>query len=253
MDLTGKCAIVTGAGSGLGQAYANGLAEAGAAVVVADIDGALAQQTASTISAAGAKAEGFGVDVADDAAVSALTEFAVERFGRIDILVNNAAWRPSPAGHHYDFPNASFPTAMPTADWLRILAVNVVGPITCARACQPAMAQGGGGVIVNQSSMAAHTSRGSPYGVTKLALNAVTVGLAKEFASDGIRVNGIAPGMMTGRLPADQLAGFVDRQLVKRRGTPQDLVDVLLFLCSERSSFISGETIHVDGGMALRI
>lgn len=249
MEFDGKSAIVTGAGSGLGAVYAGALAAEGAAVVVADIDRDAAERTANELTAAGGTAVAVEVDTSDDDAVARMVETAETAFGGLDILVNNAGWRPAPAGHHYD----AFPTELTSKEWLRILAVNVVGPMICAKASRRPMAARGGGVIVNQSSNAAYNTGAGPYGVSKLAVNGLTMTLAEEYAADGIRVNGIAPGVMTGRGESAVIEAAIADQVIRRRGTPGDLVGTLLFLCSDRSSFITGQTILVDGGQTRRI
>jgi 3-oxoacyl-[acyl-carrier protein] reductase len=249
MQLDGKVAIVTGSGNGLGVEYAKALAAEGASVVVADVEGADAERVAKEIEADGGRAIGVQVDTADDASVEAMAARAVEAFGGVDILVNNAGWRPNPAGHHYDDlpqdPNS-------TEVWRKVLAVNVLGPMICARTVRPIMKARGGGVIVNQSSNSAYMSGAGAYGVSKSAVNGLTLTLAIEYEPDGIRVNGIAPGMMTGRLPADVVEYMVNQQILKRRGTPHDLVGALIFLCTDASSFITGQTIVVDGGQIKR-
>jgi 3-oxoacyl-[acyl-carrier protein] reductase len=249
MEFDGKAAIVTGAGNGLGTEYARALAAEGASVVVADIDADSAARVANDLIEAGGKAIAVPVDTADDEAVAGMVQAAEAAFGGVDILVNNAGWRPVPAGHHYDH----FPEELTSKEWLRILAVNVVGPLICAQACRPLMRARGGGAIVNQSSNAAYNTGAGPYGVSKLALNGLTMTLAADFAEDGIRVNGIAPGVMTGRGESKILDAAIGAQLIKRRGTPYDLVGTLLFLCSDRSDFITGQTILVDGGQTRRI
>ena len=173
-----------------------------------------------------------------------MVEFAVSEFGGVDILVNNAGL----ARERWNLCSE-----LSNEEWATILSVNVIGAISCARECRPRMQKRGGGVIVNQSSMGAYAALTSAYSVSKLALSGVTVALAHEFSVDGIRVNGIAPGMMTGRLPEEIVQTILDRQLIKRRGAATDLVDVLILLCSDRSSFITGQTIHVDGGVDPRL
>jgi 3-oxoacyl-[acyl-carrier protein] reductase len=259
MVLSGKSAIVTGAGSGLGESYALALSQAGSAVMVADIDGSAAEKVAQQISDSGGKAQAFQLDVTDVDRATAMAEATYSAFGTLDILVNNAGWRPLPAGDHYQFPDeldpkSGTPKALEPKHWLRILEVNVVGPYICAEACRPLMAKSGGGAIVNQSSSAAYNAAGGPYGVSKVALNGVTLHLAEAYAGDNIRVNGIAPGMMTARMASpDAIKTIVDQQIVPRSGRPEDLTGALLFLCSPASSFISGQTILVDGGWIRRV
>ncbi len=249
MELEGKLTIVTGAGNGLGAVYAQALVAEGAAVLVADIDGDQAIKVADELVAGGARAVGVEVDTAEEASVADMVGAAEKEFGGVDILINNAGWRPRPAGHAYD----DFPDELTGKEWARVLAVNVIGPMLCAQACRPSMAARGGGVIVNLSSNAAYTGAGGAYGVSKLAVNALTMGLAEDFAADGIRVNALAPGIMTGRADSAVIEAVVAKQVISRRGRPDDLVGPLLFLCSDRSAFITGQTLLVDGGPTRRI
>jgi len=240
VELEGKTAIVTGAGSGLGKTYAEALANEGARVVIGDIDPSRASCSANDIVATGGTAIGIQADVGHSEDIREMVELAATEFGGVDILVNNAGllrerW--------------NLCSELSNEEWATIMSVNVIGAVACARECRPHMRERGGGVIVNQSSMGAYSALTSAYSISKLALSGVTVALAHEFSEDGIRVNGIAPGMMTGRLPEELIRTIVSQQLIKRRGTAEDLVDVLLLLCSERSSFITGQTIHVDGGV----
>jgi len=243
MSLEDKVAIVTGAGDagpgGLGVHYAAALAQAGAAVTVADIDGAGAERIAKRLADAGHKAIGVCVDVANEAEVKAMVAATIKAFGGVDILVNNA-------GLARDKWNEG--VNLPTEDWMRILAVNTLAPLVCARACRDSMKARGGGAIVNQSSSAAFDEYGA-YSVTKMALVGMTNILSKELAPDGIRVNAIAPGVMTGKVPPDVLKMVLAQQKVTRQGKPQDLIGALLYLCSDASSFVTGITIRVDGGV----
>ncbi|WP_419845782.1 SDR family NAD(P)-dependent oxidoreductase [Candidatus Poriferisocius sp.] len=244
MKLEGKVAIVTGAGGagvgGLGVVYARALAAEGAAVVVSDIDGEAAIRTAEDIASSGAQTIGVRCDVALETDIEAMVQAATSAFGGVDILVNNAG-----------LARGKWSDALPLSkdEWLEILAVNTVAPIMCAKACAASMRSRGGGVVVNQSSNGALMDAGA-YTVSKLALNGVTRVLADEFADDNIRVNGIAPGMMTAKLPEQQVKTLLARQTVRRQGQPEDLVGLLLYLCSEESSFMNGQTVVIDGGMA---
>ncbi|MET0179681.1 MAG: SDR family oxidoreductase [Novosphingobium sp.] len=251
--LDGKVAIVTGAGgrgNSIGRAYALGLANAGAAVMVADIDAEGAKAVADEIVAAGGKAASVRVDVADPASTKAMAAAAVAAFGGIDILVNNAAlmaelgYQPT---HEVDLDQ-----------WNKVLSVNLTGALLCAQAVIPSMRTRGGGRIVNQTSGGAFPATGT-YGVGKLALVGLTTALAKGLGKEGINVNAIAPGNVTSDagkalVPDDSpFIQFLNATVAARpRGEPDELVGTLLLLCSPAGAWITGQTIHVDGGWVLR-
>jgi NAD(P)-dependent dehydrogenase (short-subunit alcohol dehydrogenase family) len=216
--------------------------------VIGDRDEAAAKEAADRILDAGGRALAVRADVCDDGDVQAMVEAAVATFGGVDILVNNA-------GAHLG--DTARCTELPAREWLRVLDVNVVGAVRCATACRPSMAARGGGVIVNQSSNASYHPTGGAYGASKLALNHVTMSLASELAADGIRVAGIAPGMMAtdavvARLDPQMQQFVLGRQLVGRMGVIDDCVAMVLFLCSDAASFITGQTFMVDGGFCPR-
>jgi NAD(P)-dependent dehydrogenase (short-subunit alcohol dehydrogenase family) len=244
----GKVVVVTGGGAGIGRTYAHRFAAEGARAVIVDFDAAAAKQVVAEVEQVGSAGLAVVADVTDDDAMQAMAESAVDNFGGIDILINNA-------GIHLDHAQLPY-TKEALPRWREVMDVNVIGALSCAVACRATMASRGGGAIINQSTMAAYSASGA-YGVSKLALNALTVSLASELAPDGIRVNGIAPGLVDSEAavawmndPArkgieDTLVGG---QLVKRLGRMEDLANMVLFLCSDEASFVTGQTILVDGG-----
>ena len=251
--LDGKVAIVTGAGgrgNSIGRAYALGLANAGASIVVADLSGDGAQAVADEIVAAGGAAIGVRTDVADEQSTLALGEAAVAAFGGVDILINNAALMVDVS---YD--NAETVTM---EAWNRAFAVNLNGALLCARAVIPSMRARGGGRIINQTSGGAFPASGL-YGITKLALVGLTTSLAKQYGKEGITCNAIAPGNVksdAGKMlvPDDSpFIRFLEMTCATRpRGEPDELVGTAILLCSEAGSWITGQTIHVDGGWVMR-
>lgn len=249
MRFTDKVAFITGGAMGIGRVYARALAAEGAAVVIADIDTQGAQEAVADLEASGAKALAITCDVANETQVQEAVASAVQHFGGIDILVNNAA------KHLLNWNRPV--TQLPPDMWRTLLDVNVIGVVNCAAAVRPSMRERGGGVIVNQSSIAGYMSIAS-YGISKLAVRGLTVALSHELAEDNIRVVGIAPGATESEsalaaLPASRFDYFMNQQLIKRREQMEDLVGPLLFLCSDDAAFITGETILVSGGFPLRV
>ena len=251
--LDGKVAVVTGAGgrgNSIGRAYAMGLAEAGAAVVIADLNGEGANAVAAEIEGAGGEAIGVQVDVANEVSTLAMAERAADAFGGVDILVNNAALM-------VDISYDNCETIALDA-WNRAFAVNLNGALLCARAVIPSMRTRGGGRIVNQTSGGAFPAIGL-YGISKLALVGLTTTLAKQFGKEGITCNAIAPGNVksdAGKLlvPDDSpFIKFLEATVATRpRGEPDELVGALLLLCSPAGEWITGQTLHVDGGWVMR-
>lgn len=248
--LDGKVAIVTGAGgrgNSIGAAYAKGLAQAGAKVVVADLNRAGAQAVAAEI---GDAALAVQVDIADEASVAAMMAATVEAFGGLDILVNNAALMVEAVG------TPAIKTEI--ADFERLLRVNLTGALICTKAAVPLMQARGGGKIVNQLSAGAWPAQ-TTYGVSKIALHGLTTTLATELGPLGINVNSIAPGMTmsdAGKALTPDDSPYVQaamaRVVMRPRGSPDDLVGALLLLCSPAGDWITGQALNVDGGFVLR-
>jgi 3-oxoacyl-[acyl-carrier protein] reductase len=246
----GKVVIITGGGAGIGRRFAQRFAAEGASIIVADLDPEAGQRVVQELESESHVGLSFLIDVRDADAAARMADAAVERFGGIDVLVNNA-------GLHLD--HAQLPYTLDALPrWRDVLDVNVLGALACAAACHEPIAARGGGAIINMSSMAAY-SGGGAYGVSKLALNSLTVGLASAFADEEIRVNGIAPGLVDSESAVEWWSDpsrsamniqelLINGQMIKRQGRMDDLADLALFLCSDRASFITGQTILVDGG-----
>ena len=242
--LAGRTIIVTGAATGIGQAFALGCAAQGANVVVADMNAA--DETVAAIESSGGRVLAVRVDVADQESVQAMADAALERFGRIDGLVNNAAY-------FREVKLTPFEELDPV-QWDRIFAVNVKGVWQCCKAVMPAMRKQGSGSIVNISSVVAVA--GQPgylhYVASKGAVLSMTKGLAKEVGPFGVRVNVIAPGFVitdaTRNRPVEWQQSFLKARAISREQRPDDLVGTTLYLLSDLSGFVSGQTIVVDGG-----
>ena len=242
--LTDRTVIVTGAATGIGRAFAVACAEQGANVVAADMNPA--EETVAQIEGAGGTAIAVEVDVSDDASVHAMAAAALERFGRVDGLVNNAAY-------FREVRLTPFEEIDPGV-WDRIFAVNVKGVWLCCKAVLPAMREQGSGSIVNIASVVAVA--GQPgylhYVASKGSVLSMTKGLAKEVGSAGVRVNVIAPGFVitdaTRDRPAEWQQSFLKARALSREQRPDDLVGTALYLLSDLAGFVSGQTIVVDGG-----
>ncbi len=248
--LDGKVAIVTGAARGIGRAHATALARAGAAVVASDVSDC--SETVGAIEATGGRAIAALADVADGAAVQAMATQAVEAFGRIDVLVNNAALYGALHGGPFD--------RITEQEWDACMAVNVKGLWQCAKAVVPAMREQGGGSIVNISSLAAiyGMANGLHYVTSKAAVIGITRGLARELGRNWIRVNSIAPSAVETEGTSEFFGEGVDRayevirngQSLRRTLAPDDVADAMLFLAGQGSRFVTGQTLMVDGGTA---
>ena len=246
--IEGKVAIVTGAGGGIGEAYAKGLAGQGAKVVVAEIVAENGERVAAEIRAAGGDAKFVEVDVSSPESTSRMAELTMAEFGGIDFLVNNAAI----------FGNMRL-EGMLTVEWAyyqRFMEVNMNGALLCTRACYQAMQARGGGAIVNQSSTAAWMGAGY-YGLAKHAVNGLTHALANELGLRGIRVNAIAPGPTDTEAMRTTAGDYVKEMIkhipLRRVGTTDDMVAMCLFLLSDNASWITAQVINVDGGQIARL
>jgi 3-oxoacyl-[acyl-carrier protein] reductase len=250
MNLDGRVAIVTGGARGLGQEYSTALARNGAKIVVADL--LPGDATIARVAEAGSEAIAVKTDVASEASTRAMAEQALARFGRIDILVNNAA----DLGRWTTFDQIT------EAEWDRVMAINVKGIWNCCKAVVPAMKRQGKGKIINVSSGTIWI--GTPlylhYVASKGAVFAMSRSLARELASDGINVNTLTPGYTMTQaalsLGDRESVEMVKRevlsgQAIKRAEQPADLAPTVVFLASDASDFITGQAFNVDGGLAL--
>ena len=245
-----QVALITGAAQGFGRAFAEALAADGAAVALLDLDAQRVERAAAELQEAGFRALPVVADVSDEEQVEEAVARVVDELGPMDVLVNNA-------GLHLTRYTRPF-SALPRSAVRMLFAVNVIGVINCSVACLEPMRARGGGSIVNISSMASYRSN-TPYAVSKLAVRGLTIAFAHEFAAAGIRCNAIAPGLVATEsamadLPPERIDQIVnDLQLVRRLGAVDDVVQMMLFLCSEKAAFITGETFKVSGGTPLAI
>jgi 2-deoxy-D-gluconate 3-dehydrogenase len=247
-DLTGRVAVVTGGNGGIGFGIAKGLAQAGAAIVVAGRREAKNAEAVKALEREGAKALSFAGDLKEETACRALMEGAMSGLGRLDILVNNAG-----------IAIRKQPEAYTLAEWHEVMDTNLTSAFACASAAYPHMVRAGGGKIINIGSMLSifGASFAVAYGASKGGMVQMTRGLATAWAKDNIQVNAILPGWIdteftrTGRA---QVPGLNERVLARtpagRWGTPDDFAGIAVFLASAASDFITGAAIPVDGGFS---
>jgi len=250
MRVDKKVAIVTGAGSGIGEASAIRLAEEGAIVICADINGGAAESVAQGIVASGGKATAAAIDISDDKQCDAVVASAIKDFGTVDILVNNAG---------VNLPGVFHEVSNESID--RTLSVNIKGAMYLTRAVLPAMLKQGSGSIVNMSSVNGLVSEPylSVYSASKGAIVMFTRGIALDYAKTGVRCNAICPGWVDtpiNHAHAKMLGGLdhvyktIDSfQPIGRPGTPREIANLVLFLASDESSFMTGSIVSADGGM----
>lgn len=243
-ELSDKVVIVTGAAKGLGRAYALALAAAGARVTVADINLPGAESVAKEIRACGGQALATSTDVANEASATAMAEATMASFGKIDALVNNAGIYPFVPIEELGL-----------EEWERVMAVNLTGSFLCVKAVLPSMRAQGKGKIINISSTTVY--RALPklvhYISTKMGIIGLTRALAVELGPHNICVNAVAPGLtraedIPGVQPPDIVKRIISEQSLNRQEHPADLEGTILFLVSDHSDFITGQTISVDGG-----
>lgn len=244
----GKVAVVTGAGQGIGEGYAKGLAREGASVVVAELNEEQGRRVADEINGDGGSALFAQTDVSDEQSCLAMGKAAADAFGGVDLLVNNAAIyatmrMESMLTVDYDY-------------WRRFMAVNMDGALLATRGVYQSMQERGGGAIVNQSSTAAYMGAGY-YGIAKLAIHGITQSLARELGWANVRVNAIAPGITDTEATRQQVPEEIWEDLLKqaplsRVGQVDDMVNACLFLLSDDAAWITGQVLQVDGGQIMR-
>jgi NAD(P)-dependent dehydrogenase (short-subunit alcohol dehydrogenase family) len=244
MRLDGKYAVVTGGGRGIGFAIAKALAREGAGVAIADINADTANAAAAAIGERGGRAVPITVNVADPASISAMVASVMDAFGRIDILVNNAG-----VGGKTPFLETSL------EEWNRIISINLTGAFLVAQTIAREMVKTGGGKIVNIASLSGQRGGNgrAAYGSAKAGLELLTKVMAVELAEHNINVNNIAPGAIEtemAKFAHDQATRSAYNYLVPmtRYGTPEEIADAAVFLCSDESRYVHGHTLNVDGG-----
>ncbi|WP_010583374.1 SDR family NAD(P)-dependent oxidoreductase [Schlesneria paludicola] len=253
--LKSKVAVITGGGAGIGRATCELFAEEGATVVVAERDEASGREVAQGIVGRGGRALFVQTDVANEASIQAMAAATEKAFGRIDILVNNAAV----------FVLKGIDATM--EEWREILDVNVAGPALCAKHCVPIMRRGGGGAIVNLGSISSVIAQPQmvTYNATKAAVANMTRCMALDLAPDNIRVNAVGPGAvwtqiverLTSEAGLDRKAADADAEwggahLIKRIANPREIAYPILFLASDEASFVTGSLLMADGGYTAR-
>ncbi len=244
--VNGKIAVVTGGAQGIGEAISMTLAKEGASVAVIDVNLEKAMETAGNIKKLGADAEAYKADVSNTAEVEATVDKIVDKFKRIDILVNNAG-----------VTRDNLLIRMSEQEWDLVIAINLKGTFNFTKAAGKIMMKQRAGNIVNISSIIGLMGNAAQanYSASKAGVIGITKSVAKELASRNVRVNAICPGYIQTAM-TDKLSDEVKKKMVeyiptKTMGTPQDVANIALFLASDMSNYVTGETVRVDGGMAM--
>jgi NAD(P)-dependent dehydrogenase (short-subunit alcohol dehydrogenase family) len=246
--LKDRVVIITGAGQGIGRVFAMAFARAGSRTVIAEVNEKTAASVSAEIMAAGGQALAVATDVAEEASIKEMIGIVEDQYGRIDVLINNAGIFSTLEMRPFD--------QIPLDEWEQVLRVNLTGPFLCARAVLPAMRRAKWGRIINVASGAVRLGRPNylHYIATKSALMGMSLSMAREVGADGITVNAILPGATFTEIerktitPA-QKERVIAMQCVPRAEVPEDLVGAVLFLASEASAFVTGQSINLDGGV----
>lgn len=248
MRFKDKVVIVTGAGQGIGRAYANAFAEEGAKVVIAEINEANARAVAKEITDKGFRAIAIATDVSDANSVDKMVKTTVEKYARIDVLVNNAGILNAIEMRPLE--------ELSLKEWNRVIAVNLTGMFLCCKAVAPIMKSQKEGKIINISSGVVMVGRPyyPHYVASKAGVIGLTRSLARELGDWNIHVNAVAPGPVTTEVPQttithDEVKALIAQQCIKREETPKELLGPVMFLASDEANFMSGQLVNVDGGL----
>jgi len=254
-SLEGKVAIVTGGAGGIGAATARAIAREGGSVAVVDIDAARADEVARAIGESEGVAMSVGADLSDEAAVKATIRATVGRFGRVDVLHNNAALTESAF-----LARDTEVTELALDVWERAMAVNLRSQMLMCKHVLPEMVREGGGSIINMSSGASLKGdrTRTAYGVSKAGVNTLTMYVASSHGKQGVRVNTIVPGLIItdavrAHLTEQMLTGLGRATLTPYVGEPDDVANLVVFLASDQSRYITGQMIAIDGGMSAHV
>ncbi len=247
-SLNGRVAIITGAGQGIGRAFAKAFAAAGAVAVIAERNEDTAASVSAEIMQAGGESLAVKTDVADEASIREMIDVVESKYSRVDILINNAGIFSTLEMRPFD--------QIPVKEWEDVLRVNLTGPFLCARAVLPAMRRAQWGRIINVASGAVRLGRPHylHYIASKSALMGMSLAMARELGPDNITVNAILPGATFTEIERktvtpEQKQRIISMQCIPRAETPDDLVGAVLFLASDAAAFVTGQSINLDGGV----